>query len=345
MRLVAVKVCVTKRGSERWESGLKPSLWPYPLLRWEKLEGVGSSGVERVIDHLEVNQLFVHGGPAVGGHLSELDAGGIIAGDEATVTHGLPTELHPWGAEGGVALGDGSVGFGGIAEVGAPTFYGSAHELGDDVRMIAEKIAGGEHYAVRIVAGATGEKDAGFDAGLTGEEWLGGGEGLLYVVGIGDEIGDAHGRGNFVDVGKLETLGEILKPGRTRLDGDGVSVEVAERMDGRIFAHHDALRIVLHGCGDGDEWVTIGDGFQSAIGRAHAELGGTDRDLLIGDEVLAAGLNGEVEAFVFVVALDQRGIEAAMFGLGIPVGLEDYLGEASWPGCARAASCERDDGK
>jgi hypothetical protein len=84
----------------------------------------------------------------------------------------------------------------------------------------------------------------------------------------------------------------------------------------------------LHGGGYGDERVTVGYGFKSAVGRAHAELGGAYGDLLVGDCVLAAGLDGYVETFVFVKTFDQGGVEAAVFGLGVPVGLQNYFGES-----------------
>src|SRR5580704_6237115 len=82
--------------------------------------------------------------------------------------------------------------------------------------MLLQKIAGGEHHAVGVVARFLGEQHASLNACLLREERLGGGESLLNVVGIGHEVGDAHRGGDFSDVGELVALDQILKPGGTR---------------------------------------------------------------------------------------------------------------------------------
>jgi hypothetical protein len=66
----------------------------FPILResvlrlvWlQEFQGVGGGRVEGFLDHFEVDELLIHGGPAGGGHLAQLSAGGIVACDETTVT-------------------------------------------------------------------------------------------------------------------------------------------------------------------------------------------------------------------------------------------------------------------
>ena len=53
-----------------------------------------------------------------------------------------------------------------------------------------------------------------------------------------------------------------------------------------------------------------------------------DGHLLLDRNVRAAGLDADVEALVLVIALHQRGIEAAVLGLRIPVGLQRDLRES-----------------
>jgi len=84
----------------------------------------------------------------------------------------------------------------------------------------------------------------------------------------------------------------------------------------------------LHGGGYGYQRVAVGYGFQGAVGGAHPKLGCAYGYLLVRDGVLAAGLDGYVEAFVLVVVLYQGGVEAAVFGLRVPVGLQNYFGKS-----------------
>jgi len=65
---------------------------------------------------------------------------------------------------------------------------------------------------------------------------------------------------------------------------------------------------------------------QRPIRRSHAKLRRAYRDLLLDHRVRTTGLDSNVEPLVFVVALDQRGIEAPMFRLRIPVGLQRDFG-------------------
>jgi hypothetical protein len=47
--------------------------------------------------------------------------------------------------------------------------------------------------------------------------------------------------------------------------------------------------------------------------------------LLLDRDVRAAWLDRQVQTFVLVESFRQRGIEAPMFGLRVPIGLEDYF--------------------
>jgi hypothetical protein len=199
-------------------------------------------------------------------------------------------------------------------------------------------VSGGEHDAIRVVSGVAGEQDSGFDAGFFGKERLGCGEGLLDITGIGDEVGDAHGRGDFFDVGQVVAFDQELKPRGARFYCDGMAVEVTEGTNWRVFPDHDALGIGLHGRGYGDERVAVGYGFERSVRRAHPELGGTHGDLLVRDRVLAAGLDGHIQAFVFVIAIYEGGVEPAVFRLRVPVGLQgDFSQTGSGSGSAVAA--------
>ncbi|MFK4490089.1 hypothetical protein ABIA45_005167 [Bradyrhizobium sp. USDA 336] len=94
----------------------------------------------------------------------------------------------------------------------------------------------------------------------------------------------------------------------------------------RLRQHH--LRILLENRGDGDDGNVVGDGVER-----HQRVRGHEEIDLAGDQqhpvvlVRAAGDDGDVEAVFLVGAVGDRLEEAAMLGLGDPVGAEGDLVE------------------
>src|SRR6266851_4827274 len=93
-----------------------------PLLCLQKLQGVSRRGIEWFVDDLQIDKLFIHGGPAFWIHLAELRAARIISGDEVAVPQLLPGKLHPLRIERGIELGNHGVGDGWILQVILPSF-------------------------------------------------------------------------------------------------------------------------------------------------------------------------------------------------------------------------------
>ena len=60
-----------------------------------KLQRVRRPWIEGSCNHLQIEELLVHCGPAVRTHPPQLRPARIVASNEVPVTQRLPTELHP----------------------------------------------------------------------------------------------------------------------------------------------------------------------------------------------------------------------------------------------------------
>jgi hypothetical protein len=139
--------------------------------------------------------------------------------------------------------------------------------------MLLQHFTRRKHNAVRLVARIACEQHSGLNSRLAGKVRFRGGKCLLDILGIGNEIRNAHGRRDFAHVFKLKMLHDVFEPRGPWHNRNRVAVDVGERPDRRVFPHHDALRIVLHGGGHGNQRQTVGDSFQRAVRRTHAKLG------------------------------------------------------------------------
>src|ERR1700722_9537908 len=110
-------------------------------------------------------------------------------------------------------------------------------------------------------------------------------------------------------------------------------------MDWRILAHHDSLRISLHGGGYRNYWLAIGDSFQDGIGRGHAELRCARSDLLRDADIGTTRLDRYIESLIPVITFDHRIIESPMFGLRVPIRLKSNRRQAGL--LRRMAATER----
>ena len=72
------------------------------LLRLNKLQRVSRRGIECFADDFQIDELFVHRGPAFWIHSTELRARRIISRDEMAVAQLLPGKLHPLRIERGI---------------------------------------------------------------------------------------------------------------------------------------------------------------------------------------------------------------------------------------------------
>ncbi len=92
--------------------------------------------------------------------------------------------------------------------------------------------------------------------------------------------------------------------------------------------NHHSLRVMLHGCCDGYEGQPVGIPFQDLIAGAKTEIRFAAGHLLSDAAVLGERKDGYVQAFGLVVAEQLRGIETAVFRLGIPIELQADRREA-----------------
>ena len=165
-----------------------------------------------------------------------------------------------------------------IVQVILPSLQRCADKFGDNFGMLLKEIPRRIHHAIGTVSGIADEENARFDAGLVREKRFRSRKCLLDVLRIRDKVGHIHHRRDDVNVIQLKALDDELKPcGFADLDGDGMAIQIGERMDGRIFPHHDALRIVLHRGGHRDEGLPLRIRLENLVRRSHAELRGSRR--------------------------------------------------------------------
>jgi hypothetical protein len=79
-----------------------------------------------------------------------------------------------------------------------------------------------------------------------------------------------------------------------------------------------------------DDGKAAGDSDEHLIGGAHGKLGRSTGDLLLSGDIGTTGYDVDVEAFVFVVPLEESVVEAAVFGLWVPISLK-----SDWDGTCR----------
>ena len=203
--------------------------------------------------------------PAFRIHLSQLRAARIVAGNKMPIAQRLPGEMHPVRRQRRIEFGDHGVRRRRDRSGIPPSPHRRAHKLPTISGCCSKKVPRREHHAIRIVAGIASSAARAFRlppcARKTARKWQ-------TPAGCIADRPRSWPRSSWPELRGRYSDGSVsrneFQPGRSSLNGDGMPVQVGERMDRRIFAHHDALRIVLHRGGHGDERLAVSQCLQAS---------------------------------------------------------------------------------
>ena len=167
------------------------------------------------------------------------------------------------------------------------------------------------------------QEHIGLDARLLDGVWLRSGIALLSHIAVDQELLDAEGIGALLGVGESVL---VLEPGPERglarlTDEQRARFQVRHRLD--VGMRDQGCRVFLEGGADGDHRQALFDRLDRLQVVAHDHVGAAREQQLHHVHLGPAHAHLHVQAVAPVDALGQRLIEAAVLGLGIPVGDEN----------------------
>lgn len=263
------------------------------------------------------------GDEALGIEVAGLVFGGVFAGDQLAVLQLPVRKAHEFRGHAGITFGDEVKSRPGIAmdEV-APAPAGSLHEAANQTGLFGGEGAEAIDAVVGIESGFPEREELGFNAGLADDIGLVGEEALHDEGRIVEEALHAEVVGYNMEIDAVVGF-EPINPWQAGDGHEGGSVEFGEGINGILGVEEDGLGIVLEGGHDHDNGNLALMKRIDGVGAVHGKMGAAAKDLLDAHGIGATWEDGHLNTGLAVVALGEGLIEATVFRLGKPIGLQD----------------------